>query len=182
MEYNAIVLAGLPGSGKSTLAEELVTRLGWNRFFIGKMWEAQWKRLYPMGDKEFKDFCRDLTDEENNRMDMNLKETVKKGKVVADTRYGFVCRDNPSALLAYVWASIGTRARRGVGLKKYENMSQSEIMEGLARREETEVSYGIRAYGKDYRNTELYDIVVNTERLSIEQEIKMLLSLINSKS
>ena len=89
-------------------------------------------------------------------------------------------RDLP-VLLVFLVADLKTRAKRGVGLPKYNGSSQEEIKDILYRREADEVAASEGLFKYDYRAAANYHLVLNTVMLSQDEEIAIVESLMGPK-
>ena len=60
-----------------------------------------------------------------------------------------------TVFLVFLTADLNIRAKRGVGLAKYNGNGEKEIKEILYRREADEVAASKRLFGYDYRESQL---------------------------
>lgn len=95
-------------------------------------------------------------------MNLRLKEIIRAGNVIGDTRYCHYCRDLP-ALLVFTYADLPTRVQRYTDSEKYKNKSSKEVEQILLQRERDELVMGEKLYGEDYdyRDRKHYDIQLN---------------------
>ena len=168
----SIILSGLPVSGKTTLAKKLSEIHHWPVFSVGQLWRDEWRQRYPDGKISFEEFWRHTTIEENHRKNHEARKVFQKGQVIGDTRYAVYCRDLP-ALLIFVTANLQTRAYRAARMDEYLGLSFQEIESTLQEREEDEVRMGKKLYGEqyDYRDPRHYHMTLNTEMLTLEEEV-----------
>ncbi|MFA6376382.1 MAG: cytidylate kinase family protein [Candidatus Paceibacterota bacterium] len=170
MKYQSIVFSGLPGAGKSTLVEKLRKMYGWPVLAVGDLWRDKWAKLYPDKSVSFEEFWRTTSTDDNRQINVDFRESVLKNKLIGDSRYSIYLRDLP-ILLVFLTADLDTRARRGLGLAKYNSHSEEEIKKILYQREADEVAAGKRLYNYDYRDSRNYHLVFNTGMLTQEEEI-----------
>lgn len=177
--YNSVILSGLPVAGKGTLAMRLSEIYGWKVHSVGGLWREEWKKRFPNGEVSFHDFWRGTSIDENRQMNVVARDIVAKGRVVADTRFACVYEDLPS-LLVFCTADIGVRVARAMQTDRYVGKSADEVREILLAREQDEVRGGREVFNYDYRDVLRYHLVLNTGKLSVEQEVAVVCSFVSS--
>ena len=181
MKYQSIVFSGLPGAGKSTLVKKLSDIYGWPVLAVGDLWRAKWQKLYPEREVSFEEYWRTTSSEDNKQVNVDFRETILKQNLIGDSRYSIYLHDLP-VLLVFLNAHLDIRARRGVGLAKYNCHSEDEIKKILYDREVDELAAGKRLYAYDYRDNRNYHLTLNTGMLSQDEEIAIIQSVLpNSK-
>lgn len=176
MKYQSIVFSGLPGAGKTTLVEKLRKIYDWPVLAVGDLWRAKWAKLYPDKSVSFEEYWRTTSTEDNFQINTDFREAILKQNLIGDSRYSIYLRDLP-VLLVFLNAHLDIRARRGVGLAKYNSHSEEEIKKILHDREIDELAAGKRLYDYDYRDSRNYHLTLNTGMLSQEEEIAIIKSL-----
>lgn len=155
-----ITISGPPGSGKSTLSKLLSARLG--------------LELVSMGDifrKHAKDRCMSLDEfgtlaKCSDKIDRKLDEEQKK---IAKEKDNIILEGRLSGFLAEadlkVWlkAPLEIRAER---IAKRENKPVSFAMKETSEREECERVRYLNYYNIDIRDLSVYDIVIDSTKLS----------------
>jgi cytidylate kinase len=158
-----ITVSGPPGSGKSTLSKLLSARLG--------------MELVSMGDifrKLANDRCMSLDElgtlaRCNDEIDRKLDEAQKK---IAKEKDNIILEGRLSGFLVdadlKVWlkAPLEIRAER---IAKRENKPVSSAMKETSEREECERVRYLNYYNIDIRDLSVYDIVIDSSRLSPEE-------------
>ncbi len=175
--YKNIILSGLAGAGKSTLAHRLTEVYGWPLYSIGDTWRAMWKEKYPDATISFETYIEGLTREDDLHMNVRMRENFSKDNIIGDTRYAVCYKDLP-ALFVFVTASLEVRAERALLTSKYAGKSVQEIKGILLEREEHEVKVCKDLFGADYRDPSHYHLVVNSGILPLEDEVKVITSLV----
>jgi cytidylate kinase len=170
--YKSVILSGTPASGKSALAKLIEQEYGLEIHSIGKLWRQKWAKLYPNRNIPFEDFWRGSSRKDNMEMDRLAKELIEKGGVIADSRYAAIYSDD-KCLKIFLDADLKLRARRVSGRQEYSGKTMEEIEGILEKREEDECVIGKDLFGKDYRDSSIYHIVLNTGLLSIDQEFEI---------
>lgn len=176
MEYGGVVLSGTPGAGKSELARRLSAHYGWKKLSLGDYWKTTYRKTHPRGEVDFATFWRDTPREANIRINRNARFLLEGGGMICDSRYtAAYCQDLP-LLLVYIDAPLDVRARRLVGGTIYYGQKIECIRKTLETREEDEVVRGKEFFGEayDYRDARWYDLILDSNQYSIEEEMKIL--------
>lgn len=173
MKYQSIIFSGLPGAGKSTFVKKLNEIYGWPVYSIGEVWRQRWAGLYPNREVSFEDYWHDTSAEEKVQINVGAREVFSRNKIIGDSRYTIYLRDLP-IFLVFMSADIEVRATRAFGLDKYGGKSIEEIKQILLRRENDEAQIGKQLFGYDYRDSYYYDLVINSGRLSLGEELAVI--------
>src|SRR3989338_5132593 len=176
MEYNGVILSGTPGAGKSALAQRLIETYNWEKLSLGDYWKDTYRKAYPQCDVDFATFWRSTSREENLRINREARTILERGGIVCDSCYtAAYCQDLP-LLLVYVDARVETRAWRLTGKPLYARMNVTRIAATLTECENDEVTRGKEFFGEayDYREKELYELVLDSGKLTIEQELQII--------
>lgn len=179
MKYQSIVFSGLPGAGKSTLVKKLNEIYGWPIYSIGEIWRQRWAALYPGKEVPFEEYWRNTSVEDRVQINVDARQMFTASKIIGDSRYTIYLRDLP-IFLVFMSADLEARATRAFGLDKYGGKSIEEIKKILLRREADEVGVGRQLFGYDYRDSYYYDLVINSGRLSLEEEVSVIRGVIQS--
>ena len=176
MGYNAVVVSGLPGAGKSTLLKKLSEKTGWRIHSIGDLFREKLKYLQETGQvgKELtiKEWRLTVSDKEQIRVNVDLLKLVNEGKIIADTRYAFYLkRATSNPLFVFLTTDAALRAHReSMNNPDYNGKTIKQVKEILMKRENDEINFGLRLFGKDYRNPEDYDLILDSGKMSAELE------------
>ena len=81
-------------------------------------------------------------------------------------------------MLVFVTADLNIRAERGLNTDRYKGKTVDEVRQTLITRERDELKMGSYIFGIDYRSPEHYDIVINSGRLTVEQEVSIITNLV----
>jgi cytidylate kinase len=179
MKYQSIVFSGLPGAGKSTLVKKISEIYGWPVHSLGDIWRQRWIKSYPNREVVFEDYWSKTSHEDLVQINIDAREIFAKSRIIGDSRYTIYLRDLP-IFLVFLSAGLDVRATRAFGLEKYGGKSIEEIKQILMRRENDEVRVGKELFGYDYRDSYYYDLVVNSGRLSREEEIAVIKGIIQN--
>ena len=172
MKIMIITITGLPGSGKTSVAKELSRHLHIKHYSMGDLFRR-------LAHKKHKNFLK-LMKEKEKIIDFLDKEQViiaKNNKnAIIDSRLGAYLIKNAKYKI-YLHASLKKRAQRLVSRDK-ENYK--EAVKEILSREKFEISHYKKRYNVDYRNKKLYNLIINTENLKVNDCAKKILSKINS--
>ena len=181
MTYTSLILSGLPGSGKSVLSSRLEKILNWKIHSIGDLWRKEHKEAQSNGEtKSFEDWWEIQPMEKQLDVNVKLKELLKKGEIIGDSRYSSVyCQDIPS-LTIFITASLDIRSDRAYQMGKYDGKSVNEIKTILEKREQDELKMGKELFGDtfDYRHSNNYHLVLNSGNLTIGKEVNSIVNLL----
>ncbi len=200
-KYDNIAISGIPASGKSLLVNGLLERLvGWEFHSIGDLVKAQHRKVYPDIKTEvpLSIWWSNLSEEEQIKFNEDLFEKVKRGKIIADTRYAAICKDGNilyrktgkekykdiklNSLLVFVEAPLDVRAGRVLDRSDYLEKSLSDIKEELVRRESKEHKLGLEIFGIDYKDKKDYDIIIDSRAMTPEEEISSVMEMMKIKN
>ena len=182
MNYQGVVISGLPGAGKGELARKLSENLGWPVLSIGDLWRQKYKEKYPNSEIGFEEFWKNVPVDEQVKMDGAAKELMSKGNKIGEFRYAISCKEL-SVLLVFITANLDVRVNRAKKINKYEGKEKEKIKKILTNREEDEVKVGKQIYGEDYDYRELdqYDVILDSSDLNIEEEIRIIKGYLEGK-
>ncbi|MEM3609466.1 MAG: cytidylate kinase family protein [Candidatus Anstonellales archaeon] len=169
-----ICISGFAGSGKTTIAKKLSEKL-----------------KYPIINITFKDLAKEknLTLEEvqklaekDKNIDLELDNLIiKKAKeldnCIISTWLGpWVIKD--ADLRIFLFAPIEERAKR---IAERDKMSFEEALDHIKKRDNQNIKRYKKLYKIDIRNTDIFDLVINTSKLSIEQTADLVNTLAKIK-
>jgi cytidylate kinase len=177
--YRSIVLSGYPASGKSVLAARLSEKYGWPVYSMGNLWREKYREMHPKGEISFEEFWGRTTPEDSREMNEQAKRIFENGGIIGDSIYVSYL-DRSICLLVFVAADIGIRADRVCGREGYKGMSVEEIRRLLEKRENDELKIGKGLFGIDYRDMKHYHVVINSGKLTVEQEVDVIDRLMES--
>jgi cytidylate kinase len=170
----AIAISGLHGTGKTTYAQYLAKKYKLRHISAGELFRQMAK------ERELSLTELGLAAEQNKEIDQFLDERVKKalraGDVVVDGLLaGWMAVGTPS-LKIYLSSINEVRIRR---IASRDGLSQSEATKVTISRELIEKRRFKKLYNIDITELSIYDLVLNTCLLPIEQNIEVIKSFIN---
>jgi cytidylate kinase len=165
-----IAIAGPSGSGKSTLAKHLAKRLGWRCIDTGAIFRklAEENR---MGLLEFGEYA-----ETHPEIDRALDERV--AKAVRQAKKGIILQGRLAAWTLkkfaipskkfWVTAALPVRVKRIAGR---EGQNYQETLRQVTKRDRDNRRRYLTTYGLDLNDLSVYDAVIDTGGLSIEETV-----------
>ena len=175
------MISGPPASGKTTIAEALAKDCNMPKYSAGGELKAMYEKFHPKKDIPFREWWRQMSIEDNRKLDERLKVEFESNRLVADSRYTSYL-DKTKCLLVFVNADIETRSLRALLRDEFKDVPREKVAEILKMREEDEVKTGIELFGVDYRDTRQYHIIINSDLLSIKQEVNAIKGAFESKT
>ena len=165
-----ITITGLPGSGKTTIAKELAKHLHMKCYALGDLFRkiAKHKRasVLDLSRKSEK-----IVDE----MDALQKKIARTHKnAIIDSRLGAYLIKN-AHIRIYIYAPLKTRVKR---IAQRDKTSYNESYHQTLAREREELKHYKKRYNIDYRNKKLYNIILNTNKLKLNEGIKKVINKI----
>jgi CMP/dCMP kinase len=185
-KFMIISLSGAPGSGKSTIAQLLSDKLGWQRYYIGRIWREmaskhgvdvkEYSKLNessPNKDREVDEYQRELGKNEDN--------FIIEGR----TSWYFI----PQSFKIYLYVEPEEGAKRIFGsLQKKNNRNEGENLatwqDVLASNKERMASDNgryLKYYGIDVNDKKNFDFYLDTTNLTPEQVFSEVLKWVEER-
>jgi len=170
-----LTISGLHGTGKSTIGKLLAENFGLNYYSTGQAFRDHAEEM-NMTLKEFTKYV-----EENPHFDKKLDEKIieiaKEGNVVLDSQLsGYILLDIADFKI-FLMCPIEVRVKR---MAERDNSGYEEKLKETVIRENSELERFKILYNidlSDYKQiNEIYDLIIDTENLSIEEILKLILS------
>ncbi len=168
-----ITISGPPGSGKTTVAKVLASRLGYELVSGGEIFREMAREM-GMDLVEFSRYA-EKNWEIDRRLDSRLVELARsKENVVIDSRLsGWLMHLNGiPAYKVFVDASLDVRVSR---IRKREGGDEESVKRATLLRESSEKKRYLEIYGIDFDDLSIYDLVVNSDSLTPEEIVDMIL-------
>ena len=168
-----ITVSGFHGVGKSVLAKHIAKELGLRYISAGQIFRQEALRR-GFSVEEFS-VVASMNPEIDKAIDMRMLEEAKKGDVVIDALLaGWFVREYAD-LKIWLHAPLEVRVRRIV---EREGRGYEEVLRETIIRESLERERFFRYYGINIDDLRIYDIVLNTEGLSLEDLLEIGLYLV----
>lgn len=168
-----ITISGPPGSGKTTVAKVLANRLDYELISGGEIFREMAREM-GMDLVEFSRYA-EKNWEVDRRLDSRLVELAKnKENVVIDSRLsGWLMHLNRiPAYKVFVDASLDVRVSR---IRNREGGDEERVKRATLIRENSEKRRYREIYGIDFDDLSIYDLVVNSDSLTPEEIVDMIL-------
>jgi cytidylate kinase len=166
-----IAVSGLHGAGKTTVAAELAKRFGLRHICAGEIF----RRMASERGMSLEEFNRyaETHPEIDRELDRRTIEEAKKGNAVVDARLaGWIVEADFKILLT---APLQTRAER---ISRREGKNIEEVLKETQIREESEARRFLQLYGIDVNDFSVFDLILNTGRLSEKQTKEIIVSAV----
>jgi cytidylate kinase len=168
-----IAVSGQPGSGKTTLAREVAQALKVPLVSSGSLF----RELAAKSGMDFLEFHKyaEANPEIDKKIDSMAIELAKNGNVVLEGHLtAWVVRPYAD-LCIYLKASREIRAKR---VATRYNKSFEEALREVTDREELNRKRYLAIYGIDIRDLSIFDLVLDTTYLSINDAVRISLDFI----
>lgn len=190
MKYNAIAISGLPRSGKTVLIEALSKKLKWKTHSIGGLFRNRHRQWASENNSEvgFEEYwAKIVSDKDILEVNREARELLQQGKVILDSRYASVNAQGLPVAKVFLTAPLDIRAQRAIdsgSMPKGLDFKIDRMRAQLIQRETDEYARGNKIYGPrlstfDYRTPHLYDLILNTGSMTIEEEAAHVILLIS---
>lgn len=158
-----ITISGPIGSGKSTVGKILARKLGYG-FFSGGYFFRKQAKDQGMTVEEFNLYAEGHPEIDRKQDEMIVDFLSGRDNIVVESRLaGWMCHlKNIDAFKIFLTASFDTRLSR---ISRREGFAD-DLRELLMTREDSERKRYFDLYSIDYKTTEIYDLVINTDTLS----------------
>lgn len=166
-----IAISGPHGSGKTTVAKELARRFGLRYICAGELFRKMASER-GMSLEEFNRYA-EVHPEIDRELDRRTVGEAREGNAVVDARLaGWLVEADFKILLT---APLHVRAER---ISKREGRRIEEVLRETQSREESEARRFLQLYGIDVNDFSVFDLILNTGRLSEEQTKEIIVSAV----
>jgi cytidylate kinase len=168
-----VAVSGQPGSGKTTIARELARVLKVPLVSSGSLF----RELAAKSGMDFVEFHKyaEANPEIDKKIDSMAIELAKGGNVVLEGHLtAWVVRPYAD-LCIYLKASRETRAKR---VSVRDKKSYEEALREVTEREELNRRRYLSIYGIDIRDLSIFDLVLDTTHLSINDAVRISLDFV----
>lgn len=166
-----IVISGPPGSGKTTQAHRIAEYFGLRYYSAGMIFRGLAKELgisvEELSLKAMSDPCIDL------EIDKRTYQEALKGNVVLDGHLTAWIVAEIADVKIYITAPLWVRIRR---IAHRDNIPYEKALRETITREYAQRTRFREFYGIAVDNLSIFDIVVNTEKLGVEETFEIIRS------
>jgi len=181
-----ISLSGAPGSGKSTVAQMLAEKLGWQRYYMGRIWRemaskhgvdvmaySKLNESSPDKDKEVDEYQRELGKDKDN--------FVIEGR----TSWYFI----PHSFKIFLDVDSEEGAKRIFGAVQHKNSRNEgdnlatwqDVLASNKERTASDNGRYLKYYGIDVTNRNNYDFYLDTTNLTPDQVFSLVLKAVQER-
>ncbi len=159
-----IALAGLHGTGKSSQAKRLAKEFNLEYVSIGMIFR-ELARNKNMDLKTFSEYS-ETHPEIDEELDELIVQKAKKGNVIIDSQLAAWKSKNHADMKILLTAPLKIRVQR---IADRDQTTYEEALSETLKREDSEKKRYLKLYGIDIDNKKIYDLILNTESLSIDE-------------
>ncbi len=172
----SIILSGTPASGKSKLIQKLVEAYGFQVIHFGGILREMHASQYPNNEVTFEKWYDGKKGKELEPLNQEVKRRFESGNIIGDSRF-VASLDPEKCIFVFLDADVKIKAERVITDPKrpeYFGKPLEEVIGILTMREGSELRIGKELYGLDYdyRDPSHYHLVLNSGRLTIQQEFE----------
>ncbi len=168
-----IAIAGPHGSGKSTVARKIASEFKLRYVSAGVVFRT-YAAEHGFSLEELSKIVLEKP-EIDREIDQRTKEEATKGNVVIDAQLaGWITQDNNDFSI-FITAPFEVRCQR---IATRENISLEQAIRETRVREESEAKRFKELYGVDIWDLSIYDLVINTQRVTAEETTQLVRSAI----
>jgi cytidylate kinase len=168
-----IAISGKAGAGKSTFAKRIAETFELEHVSAGKIFRqmAQQRKMDLGAFSKFAENNEDIDKE----IDARSIEDAKKGNVILDGHLtAWMCEDLAN-LKIFVTAPLEVRVKR---IAQRDGISYEDALHETTKRETSERMRYKKIYNIDITDLSIFDIILNTEKWSIDSITKILTTAI----
>src|SRR3989338_2637266 len=176
-----ITISGKAGSGKSTVAKLLSEKLKLRHYSIGDLMRAM------ASDKKMSLIELNQLAEKDKSIDFELDDRLKmlgkaKDNFVVDGRLAAFFIPN-AEVRVFLETDDKVRAERILKDKRAHEKSEDidEMIDQIRKREESEKKRYKQYYGVDYSDKKLYNLVIDTTKLSPDEVVERIMEFMNKE-
>ncbi|UCD02131.1 MAG: AAA family ATPase [Promethearchaeota archaeon] len=170
-----ITISGLHGTGKSTIAKLIAKNLRIQYYSTGQAFRDLAKEM-NMTLEEFTEYV-EKNPEIDEKLDEKIIKIAQKGNIVIDSQLSGYILKPIADFKILLFCPLETRVKR---MAERDNTNYEEKLKETKLREESELERFKSLYDIDLSNQEeikkIYDLIINTENLSVEEIIDKILT------
>lgn len=171
----AVAISGLHGAGKSTAAKALSKKFKSLRYVCAGEIFRQLIKDRGMTLKEGQRYA-ELHPAIDRMIDRRISDAARGDKVLIDARLaGWMAKK--ADIKIFLTAPMKVRVMR---IAKREGRRYRDVYDETTRREKSEAKRFKKLYNIDVNDYSVFDIVINTERLSVPEMTKILIVAIGT--
>jgi predicted cytidylate kinase len=174
--YNKITLSGFAGAGKTVLGKKLADHLDCKFISIGNFTRDYAKKVYNMDIYQFQEYIKDKPNIDI-RLDSSFSDKCSlHSRLIIDWRLGFHFIKNSFNIFLHVSEETAAQRLKNDHRKaEFKNNDLEFILQQSRNRNNRMRERFIDLYNIDFANESYYDLVLETDNLSIQDELDLIL-------
>jgi len=172
-----LTISGKHGSGKSVIGKKIALALDIKYYSTGQAFRDLAKEM-NMSLEEFTQYVENHP-EIDQELDKKIVEIAKKGDIIIDSQLSGHLLQNIADFKIMLKCPLETRVKR---MADRDQTSYEEKLKETMVREKSEQERFKILYDIDLEDHKIYDLIIKTENLSIEEVLNKILSVIKSKN
>jgi len=172
-----IAVSGPHGSGKSTAAKKVAEALNYEYISAGELF----REMAESAQMNLEEFSKQAeTKDEIDKFidDKTVELAEKKDNIVVDAQLGGWMLKDKADMLVYITAPFEVRISRIV---QREGKTAEQVRHETKTREESEKSRYQKLYKIDISDLTIYDIILNSQKFSATDCVKIILETFEKK-
>ena len=172
-----LTISGKHGSGKSVIGKKIALALEIKYYSTGQAFRDLAKEM----NMSLEEFTKHVENHPNIDRDLDKKivEIAKKGDIITDSQLSGHILQNIADFKILLKCPLETRVKR---MADRDQTSYEEKLKETMLREKSEQERFKILYDIDLEDNKIYDLIIETENLSIEEVLNKILSVIKSKN
>ena len=172
-----LTISGKHGSGKSVIGKKVALALDIKYYSTGQAFRDLAKEM----NMSLEEFTKHVENHPNIDRDLDKKivEIAKKGDIIIDSQLSSHILQNIADFKILLKCPLETRVKR---MADRDQTSYEEKLKETMLREKSEQERFKILYDIDLEDNKIYDLIIETENLSIEEVLNKILSVIKSKN
>ena len=172
-----LTISGKHGSGKSVIGKKIALALDIKYYSTGQAFRDLAKEM-NMSLEEFTQYVENHP-EIDQEYDKKIMEIAKKGDIIIDSQLSGHLLQNIADFKILLKCPLETRVKR---MAERDQTSYEEKLKETMVREKSEQERFKILYDIDLEDNKTYDLIIETENLSIKEVLNKILSVIKSKN
>ena len=172
-----LTISGKHGSGKSVIGKKIALALDIKYYSTGQAFRDLAKEM-NMSLEAFSQYVENHP-EIDQELDKKIVEIAKKGDIIIDSQLSGHLLQNIADFKIMLKCPLETRVKR---MADRDHTSYEEKLKETRVRENSEQERFKILYEIDLEDNTIYDLILETENLSIEEVLNKILSVIKSKN
>ncbi|MFX1453131.1 MAG: (d)CMP kinase [Promethearchaeota archaeon] len=172
-----ITISGLHGTGKSTIGKIIAERLKIQYYSTGRVFRDLAKEM-NMTLEEFTKYV-EQNPEVDQKLDDKINQIAQQGNVIIDSQLSGYILKSSADFKILLTCPLETRVKR---MAERDNIDYEKKLKETKLREKSELERFRSLYGIDLADqkdlNQLYDLIIKTENLTIEEIVEKILSSI----